>query len=405
MVAERLVNQENNTRRFEEISVGDEAELTRLLTPEDVDAFAHLTGDLNPLHLNEEFAKRTTFGKPVVYGMLSASFISTMIGMLLPGPGALWISQTIEFRHPAFIGDQLRVRGRVKQKSPANRVLVLEVEVTNQTEQILIAGESTVKMLEIKEDQSVTENGIINILITGGGRGIGAAAAVKLAKQDHAVIINYLNDSEAAQKLAAEIVSNGGRAIAVQGNVAEEKDVANLFRIAESELGGVHGVVHCAAPNSKLQPFEQLYWADIQQQLDVQVKGAFNCVKSALPRMISAKSGTFVFIGSIAADDVPPIHQADYVIAKAALAALTRSLAVEYGPKGIRANVVSPGMTETDRITQFSEKARMLARVQSPLRRLAKPEDIADVIVFLFSPAAKYISGENIRVAGGAVML
>jgi 3-oxoacyl-[acyl-carrier protein] reductase len=405
MMAENFVNREMRTKRFEEIQIGEEAELTRLLTPEDVDVFAHLTGDLNPLHLNEEFAKRTTFGKPVVYGMLSASFISTLIGVILPGPGALWLSQTLEFRHPAYIGDLLHVRGTVKQKSPSTRILVLDIEVTNENEQILIAGESKVKMLEIREEQAVTENHVMNILITGGGRGIGAATAIRLAREGHAVIINYLNNSERARDLAADIVSNGGRAIAVQADITDENDVKNLFSKAESEFGNIHGVVHCAAPNSKLQPIENLNWADIQRQINVQVKGAFNCVKSALPSMITGQLGTFVFIGSIAADDVPPIYQADYVIAKAALAALTRSIAVEYGPKGIRANIVSPGMTETERLAQFSEKARILARTQAPLRRLAKPEDIAEAVAFLLSPAAKYISGENLRVAGGSVML
>lgn len=404
-MVESIFDRENPKKRFEDIQVGDEEKLTRLLTPEDVHAFANLTGDFNPLHLSEDFAKRTTFGKPVVYGMLSASFISTMIGMLLPGPGALWISQTLEFRHPAFVGDQLQVRGRVKQKSTTTRVLVLEVEITNQNSQTLIAGESTVKMLEIRENQPVIENRNMNVLITGGGRGIGAAAAARLAREGHSVIINYLNNNEAAQTLAAQIRSNGGRAIAMQGDIADEKDVQRLFIMAEGELGAISGVVHCAAPNSKLQPFQNLEWADLQHHLDVQIKGAFNCVKAALPKMIAAQVGAFVFLGSIAADDVPPIHQADYVIAKAALAALTRSLAVEYGPKGIRANIISPGMTETDRLLQFSEKARILTRTQAPLRRLAKPDDIADVIAFLISPAAQYISGENIRVAGGAVML
>lgn len=101
---------------FDEIKVGDVAELKHVLTQEDVQVFAALTGDFNPMHVDKEFAKRTLFQKPVVHGMLSASFISTIIGTLLPGGGALWMSQTLEFLRPAHIGDTIRVQATVKTK-------------------------------------------------------------------------------------------------------------------------------------------------------------------------------------------------------------------------------------------------------------------------------------------------
>ncbi|MCX6008161.1 MAG: SDR family oxidoreductase, partial [Chloroflexi bacterium] len=152
-------------------------------------------------------------------------------------------------------------------------------------------------------------------------------------------------------------------------------------------------------------PFDDLEWESIQEQLDVQVKGAFNCARVALPRMLEAQSGTLVLIGSIYADNVPPTHQMRYVVAKSALAALARCLAVEYGPKGIRINVVAPGMTQTDMIAHLPDKVKMLTRMQTPLRRLAEPVDIANVVAFLLSSAARHLTGETIRVCGGAVML
>lgn len=120
--------------------------------------------------------------------------------------------------------------------------------------------------------------------------------------------------------------------------------------------------------------------------------------------MVEQKGGVLIFVGSIAADGVPPLHQVDYVIAKSALSAMARSLAVEYGPKSIRVNVVSPGMTLTERTSHLPEKARLLTKATTPLRRLAEPEDVANTISFLLSPAAEYITGETIRVAGGSVM-
>lgn len=398
--------QVSRTLHFDRIGVGDEAELVHTLTQEDVQTFANLTGDFNPLHLDEEFARKTLFRKPVVHGMLSASFISTMIGMLLPGRGALWTSQTLEFLHQAYVGDTLRVVARVKQKSPATRMLILDIVITNQHGQKLVVGESTVKMLELEEEgKSMPNEATKAILITGGSGGIGTATARRLASDGHTVVVNYLHAAEKAEQVVMQITQAGGQAMAMQANVARLDEVEALFAAAEKAFGPIEAVVHCAAPSNVPLPFDDLEWESIQEQLDVQVKGAFNCAKVALPRMIEAQSGALVFIGSIYADNVPPTQQMRYVVAKSALAALARCLAVEYGPKGIQVNVVAPGMTQTDMIAHLPDKVKMLTRMQTPLRRLAEPVDIANVVAFLLSLGARHITGETIRVCGGAVML
>ena len=389
---------------FDNIHIDDEVELTHQLTKADVDAFAALIGDFNPLHVDETFARKTQFLKPVVHGMLSASFISTMIGMLLPGSGSLWTAQTIEFLNPAYVGDTLKLTARVKQKSIATRLLVLDILITNQNGQKIISGESTVKKLELQKEEKLMSNETkMVILVTGGGGGIGAAIVHKLADHGHAVVVADWRLAE-AERVAAEIREKGGQALALQANVANADEVEQLFSMAAKTFGSVQAVVHCASPRNALHAFEALTWESVQQHLDVQLKGAFNCVQAALPDMVAAQAGAIVFIGSIAADGVPPVQQADYVIAKAALAALARCLAVEYGQKGIRVNVVAPGMTQTEMIAHLPDKAKMLTRMQTPLRRLAEPVDIANVVAFLLSTGARHITGETIRVNGGAGM-
>jgi len=391
---------------FEEIKVNDQAKLEHLLTQEDVKAFASLTGDFNPLHLDQEFAKKTLFQKPVVHGMLSAGFISTMIGMLLPGGGALWMSQTLEFLRPAFVGDKISIVAKVKQKSIATRILVLNITITNQHGEELIVGESAVKMLEIKtEEKTMDKNSKKTILITGASRGIGAATALKLAGSGHAVIVNYFGSKDQAQRVVEEIVKAGGKAIALKANVADFDQVKDLFIAAEKSLGPIQAVVHCAAPENVPQPFNELEWNSFQEQIDVHLKGAFNCAKIALPNMVKEKSGDLVFMGTIYTDGMPPGQQTRYITAKAALASLARCLAVEYGPKGIKVNVVAAGMTQTEMIAHLPDKVKMLTKMQTPLRKLAEPVDIANSIFFLLSPAASHITGETIRVSGGAVMI
>ena len=146
-------------------------------------------------------------------------------------------------------------------------------------------------------------------------------------------------------------------------------------------------------------------WDAFQRQIDIHLKGAFNCAKCALPKMVEAKFGSMVFIGTVYTEGVPPVQQARYVVAKAALTSLARCLAAEYGPMNIRVNVVAPGMTQTGMIADLPDKVKMLTKMQTPLRRLAEPEDIAHTIAFLLNPASRHITGQTIAVCGGSVML
>lgn len=391
---------------FEEIREGDKAELSHMLTREDVQSFAALTGDFNPLHVDEDFAKKTMFQKPVVHGMLSASFISTMIGMCLPGGGALWISQALDFLRPVYIGDTITVFAEVKQKSSATRIIVLKIIVINQHGEEVITGESAVKILQLKNGEVLMDkNKKKVVLITGGSGGIGTATAVRLAKDGNLVVINYLHSVKEAEETVARIVEAGGKGICVKADITNIDEVKNLFAVAEKSLGHIEAIVHCAAGNNVPQSFDKLDWNSFQEQLDVQLKGAFNCVKLALPKMLEDKAGDIVFIGTVYTDGVPPVQQSRYVTAKSALTSLARCLSVEYGPSGIRVNVVSPGMTQTSMIADLPEKVKMLTKMQTPLRRLAEASDIANTVAFLLSAEAGHITGENIRVCGGINMV
>ena len=406
-----------------DLAPGYTAELSHQVTQADVDAFAALTGDFNPIHLDPEFARATSFGKPIVHGMLTSAFISTMVGMLLPGKGALWTSQTLNFVRPAFVGDTITVRSEVTQVSPATRTLMAKVVITNQNGAEIVTGDSTIRLLgEDGREGGATKEGKPAakpaaaaakapaaggsvVLVTGGGRGIGAAAAKALAADGHSVAVNYLRDAVAAAAVVTEIQAAGGRAMAVGGDVSDEGAVDSLFTEIEAALGAVTGIVHCAAPEPVPQPFGDVGWDDFEKQFRVQVGGAHHCAKRAIPGMAaSGQGGALVFLGSIYGDSAPPPQQSAYVVAKAGLAGLTRSLASEFGPKGVRVNLVAPGMTNTQMIANLPDKAKMLAKMNTPLRRLAEPEDVARVIAFLIGDGGRHITGETIHVSGGVTM-
>lgn len=390
---------------FADIAVGDEARLSKKILEEDLDAFAKLSGDYNPLHMDAEFAQRTSFQRRVAHGMLAASYVSTLVGTHLPGPGALWAQQNFRWRAPVFIGDELEITLRVTHKSEGARTLTIEINAVNQNRQVVMEGDGTVMVLEERKttrDLPLSER---VALITGASRGIGAAIARSLAQSGAGVIINYLKNERAAVELQSQIENAGGNAITVQADVTDRDLIERLVDQARNHFGKpVDVLINNASGAIPAKPFVETEWGGIQAHLDTQVRGAFNCVQAVLPAMLEAQSGRIINIGSIYAWNSPPANLTGYVIAKAALKAFTKSLAVELGPKGVRVNMVSPGMTETDLISDVPERLRKVQAMQTPLRRLAMPDDVARAVVFLCSDAADFITGADIPVCGGVTL-
>ena len=408
---------------FSDIQVGHQVDFSHAVNQQDVDTFAALTGDFNPIHTDPEFARTTAFGKPIVHGMLTSSFISTMIGMLLPGRGALWSDQTLQFTRPVFVGDTITVAAEVAQVSVATRTMILDIKITNQNDHLVVVGRSTVQLMEgvtseeaaaekrkqekkaatkATKKQPARDGGVV--LVTGASGGIGAACVKSLAAEGRAVAVNFHTNRTTAEALVSDIAANGGRGIAVEADVSQHDQVEAMFNDIESRLGAVGGLVHTAAPEPEPRAFADTGWPTFEQTLSTQVGGAYHCVSRALPGMLSGNGGSIVLIGSIYGDSAPPAQQSAYVTAKSALSGLARALAVELGPKGIRVNVVAPGMTQTAMIANLPKKAKALAEMNTPLRRLADPQDVADAVAFLIGDQARHITGETLHVSGGVTM-
>ncbi|MBF0184669.1 MAG: SDR family oxidoreductase [Magnetococcales bacterium] len=390
---------------FDQISVGDRAELEHCITAADVQTFADLTGDDNPLHMDDTFANTVGFGKRVVHGMLSASFFSTLIGTKLPGKGALWYEQNLRFLRPVRLGETIRVQAEVVHKSLSQRVLTLKTVVLGEGGERVVDGEGKVKVLKpVSQGKERMDKERKAVLVTGASRGIGAAIAQALALSGHPVLLNCATTVADAQAVADEINRSGGKAMVWQADVCDPEAVAAMVKAAQAEWGALAGAVHNASAALIPTPLAELRWEQMQRHLDVQLKGAFNLFGSMVPVLEAEGGGMLVTIGSVLTDNVPAPHLAHYVAAKSALSAFTKSIAADYGPKGIRANTVSPGMTQTAMIADFPEKAKMVTKMQTPLRRLGVPDDISGLVTFLFGPGALYITGQNFRVCGGIVM-
>ena len=238
-------------------------------------------------------------------------------------------------------------------------------------------------------------------VVTGGGRGIGAATAVALAEAGHDVVINYRVAKDRAAQTADLVRAAGQRAVIVAGDISVEADVTHLFDVAASELGPITGLVNNAGITGRLGPFVEAAAETIRRVVDVNVTGYLLCTQRAV-RDMTGRGGAIVNVSSAAATLGSPGEYIHYAAAKGAVDSMTIGMAKEFGPLGIRVNAVSPGRTYTEIHSDMGDpdRASKIAAT-APLRRAAMPQEVAAAIVWLLSDAASYTSGANIRVTGG----
>lgn len=393
-------------RKFESFYIGESATLTHEVKKSDVEKFVELSGDDNKLHVNAEFAKQTSFSKPVVHGMLGVSFISTLIGTKIPGDGALWYKQSVEFLLPVRVGDTIEVYLEITGINKKNRSLELKTEIRNQHKQIVTTGVSEVKVIEIAEPGPETkpQETKKTALVIGGSGGIGAEVCKSLAKKGFDVAIHYFSNKAEASNVRVAVEALGVNSGIFQCNISDPNQVAEMKTAITRSMGNVTHVINCSTSSTPNVKFDVIEWSKFEEHLNVNVKGSFNLIKSFLPEMVEAKSGNFIFLSTQYTNSPKP-ELSYYVAAKSALEGFARSLAIEYGPKNIRFNLVSPGMTNTQLLSDVPEKTKLLSAMTTPLRRLGEVSDVANAIAYLASDESNYITGETIRINGGQVMM
>lgn len=392
---------------FEAIQVGQTQTLTRHITEADVRKFVEMTGDDNPLHVDRTFAQTTPFKDIVVHGMLGASFISTVIGTKLPGKGALWVSQNFEFLLPVRLGDVLTIRVTVSKKHDRDRLLELETTITNQHEQLILTGQGKVKVLASVQPQAQASpaSPARVAIVTGGAGGIGRQICLHLAAAGYRVVVNYRGGADRAMQLVAEINQDAEvKAVAVQADVSQEAGAQALYEAAVRAFGEVGVLVNNASPRINAKPLAATQWHDVQQQMDVQVKGAFLMARAVVPGMAARKWGRIIHITSQVLEGEPTVGWTGYAMAKGALSVFSRQMAAELGPQGITVNCIAPGLCETPLIGDISEKAQLMVARQTPLRRLATPADVAAAVAYLASDDAGFVTGQTLSVNGGKAM-
>ncbi len=236
-------------------------------------------------------------------------------------------------------------------------------------------------------------------LVTGAGRGIGRAAALRLAGQGAYVYLNYQGSKEAAQEAVEEIIRNGGRAEALQCNVADFDACAQMIETIIQKSGRLDILVNNAGI-TKDGLLMKMSEEDYDRVLEVNLKGTFNTIRHASRYLLKQRSGRIINITSVSGI-LGNAGQANYSASKAGVIGLTKSVARELAPRGILVNAVAPGFVQTDMTDALPEKVKAQMLEQIPLRRSAQPQEIADVVLFLASGQSSYMTGQVLSVDGG----
>jgi 3-oxoacyl-[acyl-carrier protein] reductase len=240
-------------------------------------------------------------------------------------------------------------------------------------------------------------------VVTGASRGLGAAIARNLAADGYAVAITYARDYDAAQRVLDSVAAGGGRAVAFCFDVRDQAEVADAMRKVVLELGPIEVVVSNAISEHRPHPIEGQTWDHYTELLEFSVKAPLSLMQSVLPDWKQRRSGCFINIGSESLA-LAKAQSGPYLAAKAALIGLSRSWAQELGPHNIRVNVVAPGFVPVERHVDVSLAERESYARHVPLKRLGKSSEVADLVSFLASDRASFITGQVLYVNGGRTM-
>ncbi|MDO6586936.1 glucose 1-dehydrogenase [Salipiger sp. 1_MG-2023] len=237
-------------------------------------------------------------------------------------------------------------------------------------------------------------------IVTGGGRDIGAACAIKLAAEGANVVINYFSSAEGAQKVVAHIEAQGGKAIAVQGDLNDPEQVKKLVQTAVDTFGGLHVLVNNSGGLIARKTIREMDLEHWNKVMELNLTSVFLMTKAALEHM---DEGAIVNLASQAGRDGGGAGAAAYAASKGAVMTLTRGLAKELGPK-IRVNALCPGMIDTDFHNIFTpDQARRGYEAAAPVKRQGTSEDVANAVAFLASSDSAFLTGVNVDINGGVL--
>ncbi len=347
-----------------------------------------------------------------INNLLANLLFSTFVGMCQPGKYATFTNFSSTFSQDIESDKVYELKGEVVFTSESTETLLENISIYDANNMNILSarGEINVKvnrppikmptLSELKID--AVDWGLNDkvVLITGASRGLGETMAKLFSLYGSKVVVNYYQGKDDAERIVNEIKENGGDGFAIQSDVSQLDQVKYMVDKTFKVYKKIDVLINNAVRNTTPIDFLNLTWDEIQQDIDVALKGAFNCCKEVVPVMIKNGGGKIINMSTVFVD-VPTPNQAKYIIAKSGLVGLTRSLAVEFATKNIQVNMVEPSIVQTDLAAHVSNIFMKVMANESPFKRNASVVDVAKTVIFLASSYSSYTTGQKIMVTGG----
>ena len=362
-----------------------------------IEDFSNFSQDFNPIHIQPDAARRYGYPKPVAHGAILISKISQLIGMKVPGAGAIWLSQEVKWIHPVFLDDNIKIVVKIKSFSKGTRVLGLNTKAFNQNDvnvmdgnaKVKIGTELTGKKLRVKSRKA---------LITGGLGTIGGAICDRLAKSGFDLLITHRDKNEKALALKKRIEKFNVKCKLIKLDLL---DPIKNWQEKITSQGSIDVFIHCASSNLNHGKAENIDIKDLRKQMRIGCESAIEIVNLVTPEMTKKNFGRLIFIGTSALKDPPQSGWSSYLMAKHALWGYVKNLAIELGSNGITANMISPSLTVSNFTIDISNRVKEVEAMKNPIRRLAVPEDVSETVGYICSDHASFVNGQNIYLTGG----
>ncbi len=394
-------------KKVQNLYEGKKFVLRKKITKKDIKNFSKLSGDTNPIHMDHNYAKKMGFGKIVAHGMLSESFISSIIGNYLPGPGSLWAEKKIKFLKLVREGDELELISEIEKIHTGNNIAIINVKAFNQYKELVFDSSNIIvlpkdsKNIKHKKIEKNKKNKPIkakkNLAVVLGASGdIGIAVTKKLLNNGFNVLGFYLSNNSELKKL-----KNKNKNLRYFNlNLQNKNSVYKCLKLIKKNIP-TH-LINCSTPKIYTINFEKISKNDFDHYFGNTLPNFFTIIQECVKKFKMIKSGNIIDVSSVYLK-LPERNLLPYITFKGSMSALIKSLSIELANYNIRANSVMAGVTDTQQISDMSNKQKLLIAAKTPLQRIAKAEDVANTIYFLSSKESDFITGSIIDVNGGII--
>lgn len=391
------------------IKVGKNISFKKKISKDLIKKFSKLSGDNNPIHINEKYVSKTAYKKIVAHGMLSETYLSKIIGTKLPGKGSLWVEKEVKYLKIVRVNDVITFKANVEEIDEKNRIAFINIYGLNQYGEKVINSNNKVIIPEnCKIDSKKTvkkEKNIIKIkniknktiLVLGASGGIGFEIVKKFLKSGYIVHCQYFSEKKNLYKLKKKFKDKIFiHHLDIKSNISLLKFFKSIKKIKFTHL------INCIIPKIYNKEFINVTKRDYEYYFSKLFFNIVEIINKISKKFIENKNGNIIDVSTVFLK-IPERNFLPYITYKGAMKSFIKTLSIELSGYNIRVNIITAGVTETNQISNMTKKQKMLIAARTPLKRIASVRDIANAAKFLASEDSSFINAADLNVDGGIV--